>query len=259
MKYENLIIFTKSYRGDLERCIELSKSIQLYNRDNIPYYISVPPEDVEMFKSKIPHYTEILSDDSITPNYNGWVGQQFVKSLVYKLNLCKFYVCIDSDAYFFKDFHTSDFLYSEDIPYMVMHTRESFYEFVDKFKEYVPAGVREGHEKEYRSIMSHFGRSGKIYHYGTSPFIWDTSVWEWLDTEWGLTNLFSKHANELKWYGEGALAFGAPMMPTSPIFKTMNFPAQYQLYKQMGYEEEHFHKQYLGMVMQSNWRAPLKY
>ena len=55
---ENIILFCKSFRGDLARCIELSKSIQQHNKDNIPYYISVPPEDVELFKSQIPHFTE---------------------------------------------------------------------------------------------------------------------------------------------------------------------------------------------------------
>tara|TARA_B110000503_G_scaffold139436_1_gene227839 strand:- start:629 stop:1402 length:774 start_codon:yes stop_codon:yes gene_type:complete len=256
---ENIILFIKSYRGDLDRCVSLTESIAKFNRDNIPLYISVPTDDIELFKERTPFNTNIISDDTITSNSEGWVGQQFVKSLVYKLNICRFYVCIDSDAYFFKDFYISDFLYSNDIPYMVMHTRESFYEFVDRFKEYVPHGVREQHEAEYRSIMSHFGRSGKIYHYGTSPFIWDTVVWKWLDDEHNIEKLFKKHANELKWYGEGALAMGAPMMPTSPIFKTINFKGQYQLYKQLGYVEEHFHKQYMGMVMQSNWGAPLKF
>jgi hypothetical protein len=259
LKYTNLIIFTKSYNGDLTRCIELSKSIAQYNRDNIPFIISVPSEDVQLFKSRIPYYTEIISDDLITKNGNGWVGQQFVKSLVYKLNICRFYVCIDSDAYFIKDFYKSDFLYSDDIPYMVMHERDDFYEFVDRFPEAVPDGCREGHEKEYRSIMSHFGRTGKIYHYGISPYIWNTKVWEWLDTKWGLDVLFRKHANELKWYGEGALAMGTPMMPTSPLFKEFHFSGQYELYKQLGWEEYHFKKQYMGMVMQSNWNAPLKY
>lgn len=259
MQYTNLIIFTKSYKGDLQRCIELSNSIAQYNKDNIPYVISVPSEDVDLFKSQIPHYTEIISDNSITNNHMGWVGQQFVKSLVYKLNICRFYVCIDSDAYFIRDFHIKDFLYSDDIPYMVMHERTDFYEFVDRFPTAVPDGCREGHEKEYKSIMSHFGREGKIYHYGISPYIWDTKVWEWLDTEWGLDVLFSKHANELKWYGEGALAMGTPMMPTSPLFKEFHFAGQYQLYKQLGWEEKHFHKQYMGIVLQSNWGAPLKY
>ena len=56
-------------------------------------------------KSKI---IKIISDDTIYPNYKGWVGQQFVKSLLYKLNLCRFYVCLDSDVYFFKDFYIKD-------------------------------------------------------------------------------------------------------------------------------------------------------
>ena len=259
MQYTNLILFTKSYRGDLQRCIELSKSIEKYNKDNIPYYVSVPTEDVEMFKTQLPHYTEVIDDKLITDNHQGWVGQQFVKSLVYKLDICRFYVCIDSDAYFFKDFYITDFLYAEDVPYMVMHERTDFYEFVDRYSDQMPYDIRTGHEKEYRSIMSHFGREGRIYHYGISPYIWDTKVWEWLDTEWGLDVLFKKHPNELKWYGEGALAYGASMMPTSPLFKELHFAPQYQIYKQLGYEEKHFHKQYLGMVMQSNWGAPLKY
>jgi hypothetical protein len=231
----------------------------MHNKDNIPYYVSVPEEDVELFKEKLPHFTEVLSDTMITENSDGWIGQQFVKSLVYKLNLCRFYVCIDSDAYFIRDFYQSDFLYSEDVPYMLMHERNDFYEFVDRFPQLMSYDVRAGHEDEYRSIMSHFGREGKIYHYGISPYIWDTKVWEWLDTEWGLDKLFEKHPNELKWYGEGALAFGQPMMPTSPLFKEFHFPGQYQLYKQLGWEEKHFKKQYMGIVMQSNWRAPLKY
>lgn len=259
MKYEPLIIFTKSYRGDLARCVELSKSIQKHNKDNIPYYVSVPAEDVQLFSKELPYFTEILSDDMITKNGNGWVGQQFVKSLVYKLDICRFYVCIDSDAYFIKDFYKTNFMYSDDIPYMVMHERTDFYEFVDRFPQALTYDVRAGHEAEYKSIMSHFGRTGKIYHYGISPYIWDTNVWEWLDVRWGLDVLFKKHANELKWYGEGALAYGVEMMPTSPLFKEFHFPGQYQLYKQLGYEEKHFEKQYLGIVMQSNWGAPLKY
>ena len=102
---ENIILFVKSYRGDLQRCVGLAESIEKYNKDSIPCYISVPPEDVELFKSNVSESIKIISDDTIYPNYKGWVGQQFVKSLVYKLNLCRFYVCLDSDVYFFKNFY----------------------------------------------------------------------------------------------------------------------------------------------------------
>ena len=62
-------IFTKSYRGDLNRAIELSLSIQQYNKDNIPFYISVPQEDIELFKSNLPFYTEIFDDNKISRFY----------------------------------------------------------------------------------------------------------------------------------------------------------------------------------------------
>jgi len=256
---ENIILFIKSYRGDLQRCVALTESIAKFNKDNSPVYLSVPTDDIELFKQNTPFYTEIISDDTITPNSKGWVGQQLVKSKVYKLDLCRFYVCLDSDVYFFKDFYIKDFLYKDDVPYMIMHERDDFYEFVDRFPELQTYDVRAGHEAEYKSIMSHFGREGKIYHYGISPYIWDTKVWKWLDDEHNIEKLFEKHPNELKWYGEAALAMGTPMMPTSPLFKELHFGGQYQLYKQLGWEEKHFHKQYMGMVMQSNWGAPLKY
>ena len=161
---ENIILFVKSYRGDLQRCVGLAESIEKYNKDNIPCYISVPPEDVELFKSNVSESIKIISDDTIYPNYKGWVGQQFVKSLLYKLNLCRFYVCLDSDVYFFKDFYIKDFLYTKDIHYMIMHERDDFYEFIDRFPELQSYDVRAGHEGEYKSIMAHFGREGKIYH-----------------------------------------------------------------------------------------------
>jgi len=88
LQYTNLILFTKSYRGDVARCVELSKSIQKHNKDNIPFYVSVPDEDIDLFNEELPYFTEVLCDDTITKNGQGWVGQQFVKSLVYKLNLC---------------------------------------------------------------------------------------------------------------------------------------------------------------------------
>ena len=44
---ENIILFVKSYRGDLQRCMELAKSIEKYNKDNIQFYISVTTQDID--------------------------------------------------------------------------------------------------------------------------------------------------------------------------------------------------------------------
>lgn len=257
---ENFVLYCKSWSGDLERCINLSKSIQRHNIDKIPFYLSVPQNEVSLFKEKLPYFDEIIADESYCEINKGWNGQQFVKALFYKTNISRFYLSIDSDSYFFKDFYLSDFMYSDIIPYMVIHSNETFYSFWDRYKDKFHWDARLGHENEYKSIMNHFGRSGKIYDYSPSPFIWDTDVWQWLDNEWGIINLFKKHCNELKWYGEGALAKGVAMMPTGPLFACMHYPEQYEVYKTtLGYTEEHFHPQYLGMVMQSNWGSPLKF
>ena len=57
---ENIILFVKSYRGDLQRCVGLAESIEKYNKDSIPCYISVPPEDVELFKSNVSESIKII-------------------------------------------------------------------------------------------------------------------------------------------------------------------------------------------------------
>lgn len=259
---DKLVLFTKSYSGDLERCKILSESILKHNIDKIPFYVSVPLEEISLFQRELPYVTEILADEHITDSGHGWVGQQMVKSKFYKTDISQFYVCIDSDAYFINDFYINDFLYSADVPYLVMHDRIAFYEFMDRYSdELFGFDVRETHEKEYKDIRKYLtgDESGRLYHYGISPYVWDTEIWEYLDNTYGIDLLFSKYANELKWYGEAALSYGKDFMPRGPYFKEFHYEAQYEFYKQLGWNENHFKKQYLGIVMQSNWGSPLRY
>ena len=95
-----IVLYCKSYKNDLDRVIILSKSINNHNIDNLPFYISVPEEDIELFKSNIKYDNVIiLSDKEIDSENSGWVGQQIVKSQFWKLGICDNYVCLDSDTY----------------------------------------------------------------------------------------------------------------------------------------------------------------
>lgn len=261
---DKIALFCKSYKGDLERCKVLSESIEKHNIDQIPFYVSVPLEDTMMFQSELPYFTEILADEHITNSGHGWVGQQFVKARYYKHELSQYYVCIDSDGYFFKDFCVDDFFWDDETPYMVMHERQSFYEFIDRFNDEIfgeHIDIRHDHEEQYRDIREFLtgDGSGKLYHYGPSPFIWNTEVWKEADDEFGIDLLFSKHATELKWYGELTQYYGFDFIPCGPLFKCFHYEAQYEFYKQLEWTEENFKKQYLGIVMQSNWNSPLRY
>ena len=257
----NLIsILCKSYKGDLKRVIELSKSINQYNKDNIPFYISVPPYDIELFEKEIPYYTKILDDSSITNNYEGWVGQQYVKSFFYKTKLSKFYLIIDSDSYFIKNFYISDFLVDEETPYMVMSQHEDMLNWTDRYsRETLPFNPRDSFEKDYNIIKSKLNRQSKTYHFGPTPCIWNCEVWEKADNKFGIDNLLKLKPTEIKWYGELVLHQKRNYLPIPPLFKVFHYSQQYSFHKQLGWEEKDWDKQYFGIILQSNWDAPLKY
>lgn len=261
---DKIALFCKSCRRDIYRIIELSRSIQKYNKDRLPFYVLAPEEDLDTFKNWLPYYTKVISDSEVTNMNHGWVGQQYVKSMLYKLNLAEYHIVIDSDSYFIKNFTIDDFMWDDDTPYMIMHERDSLNEFIDKFNDIIfeqDIDIRKDAEDSYRSIRKFLtgDSKGKIYHYSTSPFIWNSKVWKKLDEDYGIDNLFSKHPNELKWYGEAVLKYGFNYMPSGPLFKCFHYKQQYQFYKELNWKEDDFKKQYLGIVMQSNWEAPLKY
>ena len=73
-------------------------------------------------------------------------------------------------------------------------------------------------------------------------------------------NLIESVASEFTWYGEYLLVSKEiPIFAIEPMFKFFHFGQQYLDFKHQGYTEDHFKQNYLGIVMQSNWGAPLKY
>ena len=128
---ENLIIYCKSFNKDINRFSVLLESLKKYNTQNLKFYTSVPESDISLFKNKFgTDYVNIISDEEIynnLPSMRGWEQQQVVKSSFWKLNICKNYLMIDSDSYFIKPFKQEDFLYSDDIPYTVIHEQKELF------------------------------------------------------------------------------------------------------------------------------------
>jgi hypothetical protein len=120
-----IVLYCKSYRGDLERVKVLYNSIQQHNTDNIPFYISIPKADENLFA--IFEKAHMLFDEDI---YNvtgpGWLTQQIVKSSFWKLKLCENYVLIDSDSYFIKPFSISDFMFDKILLIHVCMNKKNF-------------------------------------------------------------------------------------------------------------------------------------
>jgi hypothetical protein len=265
----NIVLYTKSYSKDLERLKVSIDSIKKHNIDNIPYYVSVPSSDINLFKNSIDiSYVNLISDEDILQSLEkeSWKKQQIIKSSFWKLQLCDNYIMLDSDSYFIKDFHVSDFMHESGNPYTVMHQQKDLFSWTSKNKQFLGFDPFNSFVEERKVVMSVFDRKGKIYDFGPGPIVWSSKVWKSLEDNYLIPNnlTFSKLidyvSSEFSWYGEYLLVSKEiDLYPIEPIFKFFHFEKQYIDYKNREYLESHFAENYFGVVMQSNWGAPLKY
>ena len=112
---QDIVLYCKSYREDILRARRLADSIAKHNCDRLPFYISVPREDLVLFKQQLPtEGVSLLEDESILDSsfrgrsYADFLPpkqmQQVVKSEFWRLGIGKNYLAIDSDSYFIRDF-----------------------------------------------------------------------------------------------------------------------------------------------------------
>ena len=253
---DNFVLFCKTYKGDFERFKILKESVDKYNKDNLPFYISVPRDDMELFKT-IKHNASykftILTDEDITEvkdKYDGWKSQQYVKLLFYKLGLCNFYLVLDSDSYFIRDFYTSDFMYSENVPYIVMHEDKKMSEFYSCVRNLGRKVVKDNDLE----IKNYLKRYGKRYSYFSNPVLSVKVLSELEKNVDKIENLIKKVPLEYVWHGDYLLKSRCiDFMPCESFFKTFFFEQEYQLWRSLGETEDDIKKFYVGIVMQDRW------
>ena len=261
---KKLVLYCKSFSRDLDRVVALAESINKHNKDNLPFYVSVPREDVPLFRSR--GIENLIEDESV---YDGktssWIQQQIVKSSFWKLGESENYVCIDSDGYFIRDFYTSDFMYGED-PYTVIHEQKELFSWSVYNVDRLGFDPKNGFVADRQKIMDVFGRTGKYYDFGPVPTIWSSKVWQSLENNYMQPNnlswdqLLQYSPSEFSWYGEALLAFSAiKLYPAEPIFKVFHYKQQVDDYLSSKITEEMLSQNYLGVIMQSNFNATLKY
>ena len=262
---EKIVLYCKSYRNDVDRAKVLLDSINQYNVEKLPFFISVPKNDMAIFQKFLgtKDYT-LIPDEDIDPMTSGWVGQQVVKSQFWKLGLCENYLCLDSDSQFIRNFGKNDFMYTEDVPYTVCHEYKEFFEFMDKYP--MPFDPHIDFYNERKAVMDIFGRTGVIYDFAPSPLIWSTKVWSSLVENYlkpnklTISDAYSVIHSEFTWYGEWLLVNNIiPIYPREPIFKSYHYRHQYEMDKQQGVTVERLAKYYLGYIINTNWGAPLKF
>lgn len=266
-----LVLYCKSYRGDVLRAQKLARSVRKFNEDNIPFYISVPEEDLKLFQEYVVD-TDVtfICDEKIilaNPKHDlenirklpGNISQQIVKSEFWRLGISENYVCLDSDNEFIRPFHVTDFLTPDGEPYTVITEGKEYLEFCTRY--YLPK-VSINLQKESRQAQELFKREGKVYSFGIPPLVWSKKVWISLEQNillpqnQSFADLIVLYPFELRLYGEALLKYRAiPLWPCEDIFKNYLYQAQYFWDVKHGITADMIAKNYLGIVRQSNWEG----
>jgi len=265
-----IVLYCKSYHRDVERVKILLDSVEKHNKDNIPFYISVPFTDITIFRTFLGNrstYTLISDEDILGKNLEqSWMNQQIVKSSFWKLENCFNYVMIDSDSYFIRDFFVKDLIKEGVIPYTVIHEQKDLFQWTARVRQQLGFNPQESFAECRFPIMELFGRKGRLYDFGPSPVIWSCEVWKTLEEEYIKENnltfeqLIHTVNSEFSWYGEWLLVRKPiELWPIEPLFKVFHYLPQYQELKQLGYTIDDWKQNYLGFVMQSSSGLPLIY
>jgi hypothetical protein len=264
-----LVIFCKSYRKDFFRLEKLAASISKFNSDKLPFYVSVPRNDINLFTNLSNKYEFILiADDSIIKsNYAinfleyeklpGYVQQQIVKSEFWRLGYCENYLCIDSDSIFIRKFITNDFINEEGVPYTTINENHQLLEDFIHFKK---TKLLNSYWMEIDCVKNILNRPGRTYSFGPTPVVWSRFVWESLDRKFlspnnkSILEVIKESPHELRWYGEALLKFNAiPLLPCESLFKVYHYQWQANRLRLTEQTIDSLSKFYLGVVNQSNW------
>lgn len=273
MQMELFPLFCKSYHRDVLRVKRLVDSLEIYNADKLPLYVSVPAADIPLFKDKIgaQRCIWVADEDIINANpqlspkvmlsVSGGLAQQVIKSEFWRLQHCEAYLCLDSDSVFIRDFYLSDFVAADGVPYTTLHQCKDFLQLAANLGN---IQVVRNFNQDSANGRELFARAGPDYDFGPTPVVWASRVWQDLSVNffeprgWTMLDAIQHFPAELRWYGEALLAYNSiPLHPVEPLFRVYHTDWQYFALKKQGETIDTLREKYLGVVLQSNWEYEL--
>ncbi len=265
---DKVVLYCKSYAPDMYRARRLAESVQLFNTDNIPLVLAVPQQDLPAFQEtfdgiacKFITEEEILSrtceiNGPMPPDFGAHLLMILMKLEFWRMNLCRYYVWIDSDSYFIRPFGLSDFFYDEDTPYIVQHKLQEIRAFAERYDR----KIIENFQKESRITQQAFGRSGECYDFGSPPVIWSCRVLEHFNEKFlksrnqTIFSIIQQIRQDSLLYGEYFLYSNVEKAKRrEQLFKVFHYPEQFYESQMKGDWDYSLAKEYAGVIIQSNW------
>ncbi len=273
-KTKKIVLFCKSYDKDMFRARRMAESVNHFNMDNIPLYLSIPASDLNRFKQCLENIPcHFITDEEIREKTQQVYGplprlfsphllQQLIKLEFWRMGFCENYLWLDSDSYFIRAFHIADFFHDGATPYTVQHHSKDLFDFAHRTGN---TKIIHDFEKMAIHFQTLFQRSGPLYNFGCSPLIWSCKVLKSLYEDYlkpknqTVFDLLQEYHCEMQLYGEYLLfSKTIPVVPIDPLFKVYHYAEQFFESQMNGESELFLSEEYLGVVMQSNWAKLLE-
>lgn len=136
----DIAIFCKSFRDDFVRLGQLLASLRAFNKDAVPFALSLPAGDVDLFRATFPdERLEIYLDHDLTgleePAASGWTYQQVVKLCCDRTCIAHSYFVVDSDFYFVRPFTHADFADPHGAPFTILSPHSHTTDYPEMFRD----------------------------------------------------------------------------------------------------------------------------
>lgn len=259
---EKFVLFIKTYKKDFNSFIRLIKSINAYNIDSIPVFVSVNDKDYKFFKRRLKENIFLYKDSDLyeCKIKDGWRYQQIIKIQLFRLHKVENYLCIDSDSYFIKPFKIDDFIV-KNTPYFIKHESKDFLASMQKIGKSPNELFFINALFATRKILNI--SSNEIWDYGPSPYIWNCNVWQnifaFLDSKnFTIESFFNELdkiylPSENTIYGEYlSLTNNQNYIVRKEFFKVYHYKEQYRNEKK-DMNSKYIYDNYFGIILQSNW------
>jgi len=266
-------LYCKSYSTDLRRVVRLAQSVAQFNEENIPFYVSVAPSELTLFRSHLDGLdVHLVSDEDIllaapTPmleqvrDMPGHLAQQVIKSEFWRLQYATSYLCLDSDAFFIRPFSRVDFLAPDGTPYTML---DEAHDVLEDALRQNRSRIVSAFNKEADLVQGLFKREGRRYSFGPFPLVWHRAVWESLEQNYlapramSLADAIQQAPIESRWYGEALLAYKAiDLRPCQALFKVYHYAWQKDKDLKAGVDTQALAGLYCGVINQSAWEREL--
>lgn len=261
---QKLGILLKSYAKDFKHAERMVESFHQHNRDNLPLFIVVPDDDLDLFRTLVRGKTELipesafaeyLVDEPLWDLRPGYINQEIVKLAFWEKGLAKNYFCADSELIFVRDFGPDDFMFDGSTPYSVLVEDNEL-----KVEPRYFAQHWEGREKHLRHIQELVGLEDRRImtchgHQVMSGLVLASLKQDFMGPRgWTYKDLLAEAPYEFSWYNLWLQKSRTiPIIQREPLVKTFHHEGHEMEYALRGISTRDIARGFIGVVVNSNY------